>query len=228
MTRVAKKDKSKKEKSKKNKLKKIVIIVAILIIIGIIVFCMFNKLNENNQKDENKIAVQAVSILTGSMNTMENRFAGVVVSQKTIKLQKEENRTVKKIYVEIGQAVKTGDKLFEYDTDEISTKIDQESLEVEKLQNSIANSQKQIESINAAKAENPGGDHTSYNLEIQTLENEIKQTQYNITSKNNEITRLRKSLKNTVVLSEIDGIVQSINDSENPDSTNMGYDSGTQ
>ncbi len=228
MTRVAKKDKSKKEKSKKNKLKKIVIIVAILIIIGIIVFCVFNKLNGNNQKDENKIAVQAVSILTGSMNTMENRFAGVVVSQKTIKLQKEENRTVKKIYVEIGQAVKTGDKLFEYDTDEISTKIDQESLEVEKLQNSIANSQKQIESINAAKVENPGGDHTSYNLEIQTLENEIKQTQYNITSKNNEITRLRKSLKNTVVLSEIDGIVQSINDSENPDSTNMGYDSGTQ
>lgn len=228
MTRVAKKEKSKKEKNKKSKLKKIIIIVAIVIIIGIIAFFVFNKLKGNNQNDENKIAVQSVGILTGSMNTMENRFSGIVVSQKTVKLQKEENRTVKKIYVEIGQAVKAGDKLFEYDTDEVSAKIDQETLEVEKLQNSIANSQKQIESINAAKAENPGGDHTSYNLEIQTLENEIKQTQYNITSKNNEITRLRKSLKNTVVLSEIDGIVQSINDSENPDSTNMGYDSGNQ
>lgn len=228
MTRVAKKDKSKKEKNKKSKLKKIIIIAVILIIIGIIAFFVFNKIKGNNQNDENKIAVQAVSILTESMNTVENRFSGVVVSQKTVKLQKEENRTVKKVYVEIGQAVKAGDKLFEYDTDEISAKIDQESLEVEKLQNSIANSQKQIESINAAKAENPGGDHTSYNLEIQTLENEIKQTQYNITSKNNEITRLRKSLKNTVVTSEIDGIVQSINDSGNPDSTNMGYDSGTQ
>ena len=228
MTRVAKKEKSKKEKNKKSKLKKIIIIVAIVIIIGIIAFFVFNKLKGNNQNDENKIAVQSVGIFTGSMNTMENRFSGIVVSQKTVKLQKEENRTVKKIYVEIGQAVKAGDKLFEYDTDEVSAKIDQETLEVEKLQNSIANSQKQIESINAAKAENPGGDHTSYNLEIQTLENEIKQTQYNITSKNNEITRLRKSLKNTVVLSEIDGIVQSINDSENPDSTNMGYDSGNQ
>lgn len=228
MTRVAKKGKNKKEKNKKSKLKKIIIIAVIVIIIGIIAFFVFNKLKGNNQNDENKIAVQAVSILTGSMNTMENRFSGVVVSQKTVKLQKEENRTVKKVYVEIGQAVKAGDKLFEYDTDEISAKIDQESLEVEKLQNSIANSQKQIESINAAKAENPGGDHTSYNLEIQTLENEIKQTQYNITSKNNEITALRKSLKNTVVTSEIDGIVQSINDSSNPESTNMGYDSGTQ
>lgn len=228
MTRVAKKGKSRKEKNKKSKLKKIIIIVAILIIIGIIAFFVFNKLKGNNQNDENKIAVQSVGILTGSKNTMENRFSGVVVSQKTVKLQKEENRTIKKIYVEIGQAVKAGDKLFEYDTDEVSAKIDQETLEVEKLQNSIANSQKQIESINAAKAENPGGDHTSYNLEIQTLENEIKQTQYNITSKNNEITALRKSLKNTVVTSEIDGIVQSINDSSNPDSTNMGYDSGTQ
>lgn len=228
MTRVAKKEKSRKEKNKKSKLKKIIIIVAILIIIGIIAFFVFNKLKGNNQNDENKIAVQSVGILTGSKNTMENRFSGVVVSQKTVKLQKEENRTVKKIYVEIGQAVKAGDKLFEYDTDEVSAKIDQETLEVEKLQNSIANSQKQIESINAAKAENPGGDHTSYNLEIQTLENEIKQTQYNITSKNNEITALRKSLKNTVVTSEIDGIVQSINDSSNPDSSNMGYDSGTQ
>lgn len=228
MTRVAKKEKSRKEKNKKSKLKKIIIIIAILIIIGIIAFFVFNKLKGNNQNDENKIAVQSVSILTGSMNTMENRFSGVVVSQKTVKLQKEENRTVKKVYVEIGQAVKAGDKLFEYDTDEVSAKIDQETLEVEKLQNSITNSQKQIESINAAKAENPGGDHTSYNLEIQTLENEIKQTQYNITSKNNEITALRKSLKNTVVTSEIDGIVQSINDSSNPDSTNMGYDSGTQ
>lgn len=228
MTRVAKKEKSRKEKNKKSKLKKIIIIIAILIIIGIIAFFVFNKLKGNNQNDENKIAVQSVGILTGSMNTMENRFSGVVVSQKTVKLQKEENRTVKKVYVEIGQAVKTGDKLFEYDTDEVTSKIEQESLEVEKLQNSISNSQKQIESINAAKAENPGGDHTSYNLEIQTLENEIKQTQYNITSKNNEIAALRKSLKNTVVTSEIDGIVQSINDSSNPDSSNMGYDSETQ
>ncbi len=214
MTRVVK-----KEKNKKKKIIKVVIIVAIIIVICTIAFFIFNKLKKNNENDENKIAVQSVSILTGTSNMTQNRFSGVVVSQKTVKLQKEENRTVKKVYVEVGQAVKSGDKLFEYDTDEVSAKIDQESLEVEKLQNSITNSQKQIESINAAKAENPGGDHTSYNLEIQTLENEIKQTGYNITSKNNEIARLRKSLKNTVITSEIDGIVQSINDSSNPDSS---------
>ncbi len=215
----------KKEKNKKQKIKKIIIIVAIVIIIAITAFFIFNKVKGSNENTENKIAVQAISILTGSSNMNENRFSGIVVSQKTVKLQKEENRAIKKVYVEVGQAVKIGDKLFEYDTDEVSAKIDEETLEVEKLQNSITNAQKQIESINAAKAENPSGDHTSYNLEIQTLENEIKQTGYNITSKNNEITRLRKSLKNTVITSEIDGIVQSINDSENSD---ISYNTGEQ
>lgn len=217
MTRVVK-----KEKNKKKKIIKIAIVVIVIAVIAIVGFLIFRKVKGNNVSDENKIAVQAVSILTGSSNTSQNRFSGIVVSQKTVKLQKEENRSIKKVYVEIGQAVKTGDKLFEYDTDEISAKIDQETLEVEKMQNAISNSQKQIESINTAKAENPGGDHTSYNLDIQTYENEIKQTQYNITAKNNEIKRLRKSLKNTVITSEIDGIVQSINDSENPDVSGMG------
>ena len=209
----------KKEKNKKKKFLIIFIILVVIITIGLFVF---KKVNRNTENDENKIAVQLVSILTGSADNSQNRFSGVVVSQKTIKLQKEENRTVKKVYVEVGQAVKAGDKLFEYDTDEVSAKIDQETLEVEKLQNAITNAQKQIESINSAKAENPGGDHTSYNLEIQTQENEIKQTQYNITAKNNEIKRLRKSLQNTVIKSEIDGIVQSINDSEHSDTNDMG------
>lgn len=209
----------KKEKNKKKRFLIILIILVVIITIGLFVF---KKVNGNSENDENKIAVQLVSILTGSADNSQNRFSGVVVSQKTIKLQKEENRTVKKVYVEVGQAVKTGDKLFEYDTDEVSAKIDQETLEVEKLQNAITNAQKQIESINSAKAENPTGDHTSYNLEIQTQENEIKQTQYNITAKNNEIKRLRKSLQNTVIKSEIDGIVQSINDSEHSDTSDMG------
>lgn len=209
-------------KKEKNKKKRFLIILIILIAIITIGLFVFKKVNGNSENNENKIAVQLVSILTGSADNSQNRFSGVVVSQKTIKLQKEENRTVKKVYVEVGQAVKTGDKLFEYDTDEVSAKIDQETLEVEKLQNAITNAQKQIESINSAKAENPTGDHTSYNLEIQTQENEIKQTQYNITAKNNEIKRLRKSLQNTVIKSEIDGIVQSINDSEHSDTSDMG------
>lgn len=223
MTRVVK-----KEKSKNKKLKRILIIIAIVIIIAVIAFIVFNKIRGNKEDFENNVAVQAVSILTGASNTQENRFAGVVVSQKTVKLQKEANRTIKKVYVEVGQAVKTGDKLFEYSTDDVSAKIEQENLEVEKLQNSITNSQKQIDTMNAEKAANPGGDFSSYNLEIQTYENEIKQTQYNIKLKQSEIANLKKSLQNVVIKSEIDGIVQSINDPENSNGNEtIDYGSGS-
>lgn len=89
------------------------------------------------------------------------------------------------------------------------------------MQNAISNSRKQIDTINAEKNANPGGDHSSYNIEIQTLENEIKQTEYNIKSKLVEINKLKKSLKNVTITSEIDGIVQSIKDAENDENSNM-------
>lgn len=210
----------KKEKGKKNN-KKVIIIISIIIVICIVSFFIFRKVKNKNVNDENKIAVQSVAVLTGANNTSQNRFSGMVISQKTVKLQKEENRNIKKVYVEVGQAVKTGDKLFEYDTEETKTKIEQENLEVEKMQNAISNSRKQIDTINAEKNANPGGDHSSYNIEIQTLENEIKQTEYNIKSKLVEINKLKKSLKNVTITSEIDGIVQSIKDAENDENSNM-------
>lgn len=208
---------------KKKKSKKTFVIIAILLIIAVIAFFVVRKVKGNQETDENAVAVQSVAVLTGAGNMEQNRFSGVVISQKTIKLQKQENRTIKKVYVEVGQAVKTGDKLFEYDTDDISTKIEQANLEVEKMQNAITNSKKQIETINAEKNANPGGDHASYNIEIQTLQNEIKQTEYNIKSKKTEITALKKSLQNVIITSEIDGIVQSIQDSGNPDDNNPSF-----
>lgn len=204
-----------KKKGKKRKVKKIVIILAILIILGIAAYFIYNNMNKKSENTENAVAVQSVGILTGAANMEENRFSGMIVSQKTVKLQKEENREVKKVYVEVGQAVKVGDSLFEYDTEDTSAKIDQENLEIEKVQNGITSYQKQIESINARKAEIPAEQHAEYNLEIQTIENDIKQSQYNIKLKQAEIAKLRKALKNTVVKSEIDGVVQNINDKDN-------------
>lgn len=204
------------------KTKKVIVIILIILALIAITFFVFQKFVKNND-EENSIAVQAVSILTGNVTTDQNKFAGMIVSQKTLKIQKDSNKAIKKLYVEVGDEVKTGDKLFEYDTDEINIKIEEANLEVEKLQNAITNSQKQIENINAEIASNPGSDVAAYNIEIQTLQNDIKQTEYNIKAKSNEITRLRNSLKNVVVKSEIDGIVQSINDSDNSQNTQDYY-----
>lgn len=216
MSRVAK-----AEKKNNKKLKIIVIVCIVLVIIAIAIFVVRKFIKSNN--DENTVPVQPVSLLTQDFVNDQNKFAGMIVSQKTVKLQKDSNKTIKKVYVEVGDEVKAGDKLFEYDTDDINIKIEEVNLEVEKLQNTITNSQKQIENINAEIAANPGSDVAAYNIEIQTLQNEIKQTEYNIRAKNNEINKLKKSLKNVVIKSEIDGIVQSISDSDSNQNTQEYY-----
>ena len=218
------------EKKKKKNVKKIIIIViAIIFIIAIAIFCV-KKFKSSSSSSEENVAVQSVEILSGNMDNAETKFSGMVISQKTVKVSKQSSRTVKKVYVEVGQEVKAGDKLFEYDTDDINIKIEEANLEVEKLQNSISNSNKQIENINAEIAANPGMDASSLRVDIQTLENEIKQSEYNIKAKNNEISRLKKSLQNVVVKAEIDGIVQEVGDVDEPadNSSYNNYTTGNQ
>ena len=197
------------EKKKKSKKKKIILAIVLLLIIAIAIFAV-KKFEKNNSSFEENVAVQSVEILSGNIDNAETKFSGMVISQKTVKISKQSGRTIKKVYVEVGQEVKAGDKLFEYDTDDINIKVEEANLEVEKLQNSISDSRKQIDNINAEIAANPGIDASSLRVEIQTLENGIKQSEFNIKSKNNEISRLKKSLQNVVIKAEIDGIIQNV------------------
>lgn len=192
--------------------KKKIIIIVIILVVCIAIYFAVRKFESKSENEEIGVPVQSVAVLTGASNMSQNRFSGVVESEKTVKIQKQSDREIKQVYVEIGQTVKKGDKLFEYDTDELNTKIEQANLDVERMQNAIENDRKEIDAINAQKAANPGADHSEWNLDIQTKENEIRQTEYNIKSKNVEINKLRKQLKNVVVTAEIDGIVQSIGD----------------
>lgn len=211
MSRVVEK---KKKKAKFNK-KIFIIVIVLLLVVAIAIFCVKKFTNKTSDSEEN-IAVQSVEIISGNLDNAETKFSGIVISQKTVKVPKQSNKTIKKVYVEVGQEVKAGDKLFEYDTDDINIKIEEANLEVEKLQNSITNSNKQIENINAEIAANPGMDASSLRVDIQTLENEIKQSEYNIKAKNNEISRMKKSLQDVVVKAEIDGIIQEVGEVDEP------------
>lgn len=215
MDRISKKEKNKKrdKRQKRNenkKNKKLIIIVAVsLIVIAIIVgILLFMKTKYDNSNSDNNVATQSVKIFTQSLNLFQNRYSGVVVAQNTIKIKKNTEQKVKDIYVEKGQSVTKGQKLFEYDTTESKNKVEQEKLEIEKMRTNIENSQKQIQILTEQRNQNPAD--TSITIEIQTLENDIKQTEYNIKTKNIEIDTLNKQIKKSVVTSEIDGIIQEI------------------
>ena len=166
----------------------------------------------NAEESGEAVPVQSVSILAGLGGGLQNRYAGKVVSQETLELKKEENKTIKEVFVQAGDEVKEGQKLFAYDSDEISLSIDQAKLELEKLENSITTMEKQVEELEKEKKKAASSEKLSYTIEIQSVQAEIKQAEYNINAKKIEIERLEKSLENAEVTSTIDGVVQSINE----------------
>lgn len=210
------------EKQKKGK-KIVIIVMIIFIIFAVIGSAVYFLLKDNNVENDNNITTQSVKIFTNNMNLFQNKYAGMVVAQDTIKIKKDSEQKVKELYVEKGQNVEKGQKLFEYDTSESSNKVEQARLEIEKMQNSIGNSKKQIQNLLEESKTRP--DDPEISIEIQTLENDIKQTEYNIKTKNLEITNLNKTIKNSVITAEINGVIQNINDGEND--TSMGYQEET-
>ena len=163
-------------------------------------------------KDEGTVAVQSVSMLAGLDMGVQDRYSGVVVAQATKEVTKQEDRKVKELKVKVGDTVKKGDVLFTYDTEEMQLAIDKGKLELEKLKNTIDATKKQIEQLNKEKAKAKQDDQLSYSIEIQELEADNKENEYNLQTKTLEQEQLEKTIGNAEVTAPIDGLVQSIND----------------
>ena len=127
-----------------NKKTKIIILISLCILIAIIgIYFLFPK-GSNTQN----IYVQKVSTIIGSSNT-ENRYSGVVESSETVDINSDGNKSITEMYVEAGQKVRKGDKLFSYDTTEASNSIAQKKLDIEAQNNEIAAQNNTIEDYKA-------------------------------------------------------------------------------
>ena len=167
---------------------------------------------------EDTVAVQSVSMLAGiGAYGMQDRYSGVVVAQATQEINKQEDRTVKELKVSVGDTVKKGDVLFTYDIDEMRLAVDTGKLELEKLQNSITSTNKQIEQLEKDKKKAAQADQLSYSIEIQSLQADVKEYEYQLQTKTVQQELLEKTLNNADVLSPIDGVVQSLNENGSTD-----------
>lgn len=175
---------------------------------------------DTNNNADNVVYVNTVEMLTGlgSGNGSVNRFAGVVESQQTWEVQQDTEKTVKEIFVEVGQNVEVGTPLFTYDTAKMEQDLSQAQLDLEKMDNDITNTKSQIEQLQKEKKQADKDNQLSYTMEIQTLETEMKRSEYEKKSKSVEINKLQDSIQNATVTSEISGVVKSIN---NGNSMNM-------
>lgn len=187
-----------------NKKTKIIILISACLLIAVIgIYFLFPK-ESNNQN----IYVQKVSTIIGSSYT-ENRYSGVVESSETVDINQDGNKSITDMYVEAGQKVSKGDKLFSYDTTEASNSIAQKKLDIEAQNNEI---QAQNNTIADYKAElNKGGDKVEIQARINDASFAIRQAQNTIKATQTEIDQLNKQIENSTVLSTIDGIIKEVN-----------------
>lgn len=183
---------------------KIIILISACILIAVIgIYFLFPK-ESNNQN----IYVQKVSTIIGSSYT-ENRYSGVVESSETVDINQDGNKSITDMYVEAGQKVSKGDKLFSYDTTEASNSIAQKKLDIEAQNNEIAAQNNTIEDYKTEL--NKGGDKVEIQARINEASYAIRQAQNTIKATQTEIDQLNKQIENSTVLSTIDGIIKEVN-----------------
>ncbi len=157
------------------------------------------------------VYVQSVAELNyATSGGYQNRFSGVVEPQQTQEVAFVAGSTLEEIYVEEGDEVSIGDKLFAYDTAALKLAIQQADLELEQLRTTITTSKSQIAELQKEEKTAKGADKASLSAQIQSLQVEVSQAEYDIKTKEAEKTRLGKDLNEAVVKAEIDGTVDSI------------------
>ena len=207
-----------KEKKLSLKQKKMLIIAGIILAVLLVVILVIRAVTgKGSGNGEDVLYADSVGMLTGTGLGTQNRFSGVVEAQDTLKLTLSDDQKVKEIFVEKGQEVKPGTKLYEFDTEELAMTLEQRNLELDKINNSISNLNNQIATLTAEKKNAPASEQLSYTTQIQELQTNVKQEEYNYKVKELEVNRTKKILESSKVTSTIAGIIQEIN----PD---PGYD----
>lgn len=160
-----------------------------------------------------KVYVESVASLVSANSGVQNRYSGVVEPQEVWEVNRNPEKTVKEVFVAEGDEVEEGTPLFEYDTDALKAELAQAQLELEGMRNEIANYQDQIRQLNEEKNAAPEEEKFNYTVQIQSIQNNIKQTEYNIESRKIEMNKKQESIDNATVTSEMAGVVKSINES---------------
>lgn len=204
------------------KKKKVIVIsiIVLLVLLGIGTTIFVLTRNKNEGSDE-MVYVESVANITGFGLTGDNRYMGIVESQETKGVDKASDKTVKEIFVEVGDEVKEGDKLFEYDSEEMTLKLKQLELELSSINTSITTANQQIASLAAERDQVEADYKMEYTAQIQSLQAQVNQYNYDASAKQLEIDRQKSAIENSVVFAPMDGIVKEIN----KDATGTGSDS---
>lgn len=206
------------------KKKAIVVLVIIILILLAAAAGIFVLIRNKNKGSDELVYVDSVANITGSMYTGSNRYMGIVESQEIKGVQKDSDKKVKEVFVEAEDVVKTGDKLFEYDTEEMNLKLKQLELELTSINNGITTMNQQIASLAEEREQAPAENKIEYTAQIQNLQAQVNQSNYDASAKQLEIDRQKAAMQNSIVYSPMDGIIKEVNNDTSGTSEGTGSD----
>lgn len=214
----------------KKKIKIIITVIILLAVAGGLTAFFLLRHKEDDTSDE-VVYVETVGNIMGYGPAVNSRYVGIVEAQETKNVNPDSDKKVKQLYVSVGDEVKKGDVLFEYDTEEMQLKLRQLQLELQNINNGIASTNQQIAELVSERDEAPAENKIEYSAQIQNLQAQVNQSNYDASSKQLEIDRQQAAMENNKVTAPMDGIVKEINESvaENNsafDEDNYNYDSG--
>lgn len=201
--------------------KKVGIIIGVVVAIaavGVGGFFLKDRFTTSGGNSDDKVYVEEVSSVMNQASGVMNRFNGTVESQETYEVKVDSSRKVKDVNVEVGDEVKTGDVLLTYDTDDLTSQVKQAKLDMEEMQNDIDNTNKQISTLTTERDQAAEEEKFDYTTQIQSLQNTIQQKKYDMEAKQLEIDKLQKQIDESTVVSKVDGVVKTINNSQSDDS----------
>lgn len=141
------------------------------------------------------------------------RYAGMVVNEDVVEITRDSSKKVAELYVEVGQTVKAGDKLFSYDLDEVALALEKTQLEVEKMKNEQVTYTEQLEKLEKQlKRTYNESTKTRLTLEINTLKTTMMENEYNLKAKDKEIASLQEMLQNIDITAPVDGTVRKVDE----------------
>ena len=212
----------------KKKIKIIIAIIVVLAIAGGATAYFLLKGNDDEVSDE-LVFVSSVESIMGTGVSVDSRYMGIVETQETKKVNPDSDKKVKTLYVKVGDEVKKGDLLFEYDTESMQLKLRQLQLELQNINNGIATLNQQIAEAVKERDEAPAESKIEYTANIQNLQAQVNQSNYDASSKQLEIDRQQAAIDNNKVVSPMDGVVKELNESVATGGTSsdeFGSDSG--
>ena len=207
-----------------SKKKKIIIsVIAVVLIIAVIVSAVVIAMTKGkNAKKASGVYANKVSDVMYQAGSTD-KYSGVVEAADTMDIKADSEKTVKDILVSEGDEVQVGTPLFTYDTKDLAAKKESATLELESLNNTLSGYDAQIEQLNKEKKEASKDQQLDYILQIQQMQTQQKQTQYDVATKKAEIEKYDESIKNATVNSTMVGVVKKINENKSTDTADSAF-----